>query len=395
MYMNNQRKIMILTCITFFSLGISTAVIGPILAELANNTQSTLSAIGAVISAMFLGALISQIISGPIIDRFGQKLVLSISLLLIGVGMLTFTFSHSIELMLLLVFLGGLGHGAVDLSASVLVARTFSQRSVSAVNLLNFFFGLGAFIGPVFVSRAYASTGSGLMVVVINAIIFLLVFPFILRLNIPSQSANVEPFQLKIPLVYRTFPIWIFGLVILIYVGSENGLGGWISSYMTQTVSFTQDNAALVSAGFWLALTIGRLVSAWIGMSWSPEKILLSSMGCALAGSLLFASSTGNPVTTILAVILTGFGFGAIYPTTIAIINNTYQSNAGKATSLVAALGSLGGVLMPWIQGIILERFGPSASAWFVMVLVLLMGSCFSVYRFGLLNNKAFQGELN
>jgi fucose permease len=373
MMLSENQKVLILTSATYFCLGVSVAAIGPVLPELARNTHSGLAAVGAVFTAIFLGALLAQLTTGPISDRFGQKVMLVIGVSAGGVGMLLFTLAPSLWMVLLCTFLGGIGHGAADLSGGILVARVFSKRSVAAMNLLNFFYGLGAFIGPALVGLALSTLKSGMLVPGINAVAFLVLVPFILTLKVPPMPVHDSNTPKPRLGVYRAPLVWMLGMLLLIYVGIENGLGGWIATYMTQTTPLSLETSALVSAGFWLALTFGRLVNAYLGMRLSPARILYLCIGSSAAGSLVFAASTGNSLLTILAVLLTGFGFGAIYPTVMAIVNTTFYRSPGKAASLVAALGSGGGMLIPWFQGLLLEHYGPPLSAWFVAALAAVM----------------------
>ena len=49
------------------------------------------------------------------------------------------------------------------------------------MNLLNFFYGLGAFVGPALVGLSLSTLKSGLIVPSLNAVIFILLVPFIWR----------------------------------------------------------------------------------------------------------------------------------------------------------------------------------------------------------------------
>ena len=157
MALSDDKKVLIVASATYFCLGISVAAIGPVLPELARNTQSSLSTVGAIFTAIFLGALLAQLTTGPVSDRFGQKIMLLVGAGLAGLGMLLFTFSQSLWMVLLFAFIGGFGHGAADLSGVILVARVFARRSVAAVNLLNFFYGVGAFVGPALVGLSIST----------------------------------------------------------------------------------------------------------------------------------------------------------------------------------------------------------------------------------------------
>jgi fucose permease len=57
----------------------------------------------------------------------------------------------------------------------------------------------------------------------------------------------------------------------------------------------------------------------------------------------------------------------------MAIITSRYPENPGKAASICAAMGSVGGVLVPWVQGYFMDIHSPFTSAVFVAVLMIIM----------------------
>jgi fucose permease len=131
--------------------------------------------------------------------------------------------------------------------------------------------------------------------------------------------------------------------------------------------------AALVTSGFWLALTAGRLAGAAWGSRLTPYALLWRSVSASLVGGLLLVLGAGNVPLTVSAVLVIGFFFGPPYPTMIAITTAAFPDGPGKAASVVAALGSVGGMLVPWMQGVALDRGGESANAVFVAAGMLVM----------------------
>jgi fucose permease len=101
--------------------------------------------------------------------------------------------------------------------------------------------------------------------------------------------------------------------------------------------------------------------------------MLLFALAGGLAGGTLLATSTGSAPLTIAAVLLLGFSFGPIFPTALAITTATFRRAPGTAASLVVAMGSAGGTLLPWLQGVLLERAGPPASVLLVAAGTLAM----------------------
>lgn len=371
----SPRGTMVASCLNFVALGGITATIGPALPDLAANTGSGLAAVGGVITALFVGSLFSLLIAGPLNDRIGQRPVLLVGVALLALGTFGIAASHWLPLMLLCALVAGLGHGAIDVSTNVLVAEVFAARSAAALNLLNVFFGLGAVAGPALASLTLLVWGSALPALWAAAGLMLLLAPLIPWLaDVPRAAAvagaarrTTHASPLRSPL------LWALGVLVLIYVGIESGVSGWTTIYLTRTTALDVATAALVTSGFWLALTGGRLVGAIIGARMTPNTLLLIMLVGGLAGGVLLAASTGHTSLTIAAVLLLGFCLGPIFPTALAITTASFRQAPGTAASVVVALGSLGGSLLPWLQGVLLERVSPAASVLLVAAGTLAM----------------------
>jgi MFS family permease len=158
----SSRSALVIGSLVFFALGLLMAQIGPVLAELSTRATTTLAAIGAIFTALFLGALLTQLTGGLVCDRVGERPVLLVGLGLACAGMLGIAFSRTLPLMLAWAFVAGLGNGCLTVSTNLMVARTFAERSVSALNLANVFFGVGSMAGPALASLALLYMGTGL-----------------------------------------------------------------------------------------------------------------------------------------------------------------------------------------------------------------------------------------
>jgi len=139
------RLLMILLHVGFFISGITTILIGQILPILANRFSLNDLQVSYFFPAQFAGS-----ISGAFIyNWFGkQNKFLSSSLIgcaLMGIGILMLNFS-SFELCLVGFFCNGIGVGMTLPSINMLVLELNPQRATTAVNILNFVWGLGAII---------------------------------------------------------------------------------------------------------------------------------------------------------------------------------------------------------------------------------------------------------
>ncbi|MFL5806944.1 MAG: MFS transporter [Roseiflexaceae bacterium] len=370
----SPRGMMVASCISFVALGGITAALGPALPDLAANTGSSLAAVGAVITALFVGSLIALIVAGPLNDRIGQRPVLLAGVALLALGTFGVAASHWLPLTLLCAVVAGLGHGAIDVSTNVLIAEVFAARSAAALNLLNVFFGLGAVAGPALASLTLRAWGSALPALWASAGLMLLQAPLIPLLADtprapPHPATHTRATRAMHASPLRSPLLWAIGALVLVYVGVENGISGWTTVYLTRTTALDQATAALVTSGFWLALTGGRVAGAIIGARLAPNTLLLFMLSGGLAGGALLAASTSSASLTVAAVLLLGFCLGPIFPTALAIATASFRQAPGTAASMVVALGSVGGTLLPWLQGVVLERAGPAAS-------VLLVAAC-------------------
>jgi len=376
----NRRLTLVIMCILFLLLGLTTSALGPMLPDLAGLTGTDLAVVGSLFTALFLGALLAQVAAGPLSDRIGQRPVLVGGLIMMSAGMLGLTFSPAISLSLAFAFLSGLGHGAIDLGGNVIIARVFSEKSAPALNTMNMFFGIGAFIGPALVSLFLGIGWNGLPAFWLTAALLVALMPFLLRMPAPAPL-SMERSRADSARIYTSPLLWALGLLLLLYVGTETGVGGWTTTYMENTTGMLTERAALVASGFWLALTGGRFASAILGGRFSPFTVLSTSLFGAFAGGALLILGNGSQIWSIAAVLLIGFSFGPIYPTTMAITTSMFRDGPGKAASIAAAMGSIGGMFLPWLQGILLIKSRPSASAAFTAIGALAMLSLLIVIR--------------
>lgn len=373
----HSRRTMIIASGVFLALGLLTAALGPALPDLARRTGNNLATLGTVFSAMFLGALLAQLVAGPLSDRLGQRPVLVGGLGLFAAGIAGVALSSWLPLLLVCAVIAGLGHGAIDVSTNVLIAEVFAERGAAALNLLNVFFGVGAISGPLIAGLTLRLWGTALPALWAGVVLLVLLVPLTPLLATVPRPDAVEGAASQL---YRAPLLWAFGLLVLVYVGVENGIGGWTAAYVERTVAVEPATAALAASGFWLALTVGRVIASVVGLRVAAAMLLLVSLGGSLAGALVLALSVGSGVGTLAGVLLLGLSFGPIFPTALAILTTTFAHTPGRAAGVTVAMGSLGGMSLPWLQGIVLERFGPGPMTAFVVAGALLMllayGAC-------------------
>ena len=184
----------------FFALGLL-AAIGPSLPEFARNNGISLAAAGSIFTALFVGAIPSEVITGWLTERFGTKQVLLTGVLMLAVGLLGATLSRSLVLTLACMVFAGLGDGVLIVGANVMIAQSFTRRTASALNLLNVFFGVGAITGPAIAGASIAIWGTALPSIWVLSVVLLVLAPAIIRLRVGGKVKREErtPLQQELP----------------------------------------------------------------------------------------------------------------------------------------------------------------------------------------------------
>jgi fucose permease len=298
---------------------------------------------------------------------------------------------------------GGLGNGIAIVVTSVLVAQVYAERSVSALSVLNIFFGLGAVSGPALVSLGLQSFGTSFGALVVVCAGSLLCAPFILITKPVRDRSHLSANRQGKPhgepaastehaSVYASPGLWALGLLLLLYVGIEVGTGNWTAAYVSRSTGLRLEHAALVASGFYFALTGGRIAAAALGLRVSAERLLLLAYPGAIMGAALMALAQGNVPLTVVAVLLLGFCIAPTYPAVVARATAAFRHAPGRATSIVAAMGSLGGSVLPWLQGVILAQAGPAVTTFYTLAIAFAMLGVLLVVRVLLARHRAKHG---
>jgi FHS family glucose/mannose:H+ symporter-like MFS transporter len=158
----------------------------------------------------------------------------------------------------------------------------------------------------------------------------------------------------------------LFAALLFFESGNESAIGGWTSTFVG-SMGAPPRTATWILSGYWGSLMVGRLLSMKLLMHMSKERLVfLSGIGSAIGTVILLASP--SLTTMAIGAAMVGLSFAAIYPTTLAIAADRYQSLAGTIFGLLFAVGLVGGMLFPFAIGHISEHYGVRAG----MVLPLI-----------------------
>ncbi|MEO7912823.1 MAG: MFS transporter [Roseiflexaceae bacterium] len=366
----DMRRTLALACAVFLSAGITLSGVGPALPLLAQHIEQDIAVLGALFTAISLGIILTQFGAGPASARFGQPLVLAAGMLLMGSGGIGITFGRNLTSVLAGALLLGIGFGGILAAGNLLIGQLFSSRSAAALNGVNVFFGVGSMLGPAIAGLAGVRLGTPQIAIWVGAGLLLALIPIVVNFAArPPTPITKQPTKEH---AQQRNSSWILALLLLIYIGTEVGFSGWLTVYLITGSSMAPASAALVVSGFWLALTLGRVLGVVLGLRLASAQLLIISLLGILIGALILVLGVSDRATSIAGVLLLGLSCGPVFPTALAIVATTAR-NSAATTSFVLAIGNCGGLIVPALLGVLLATYGSSAAAGLVLVAALTM----------------------
>jgi MFS transporter, FHS family, glucose/mannose:H+ symporter len=356
-------------CMGMLIFGIVMAVLGSTLPSLMQKFMIDMADAGSLFLIMSLGILFGSMIFGPVTDRYGYKGLLGVSAFLIFAGIEGIAFAPSIGVLRLSLFIVGLGGGAINGGTNALVSDISEGNRGSGLSFLGVFFGLGAFGVPFILGTLLDYLSYETLIGLVGALV-LLPLIFFIKISFPLPRH-----QHKLPLkeglgLTRETTLLLFGLVLFFQSGLEMTVGGWSASFLNEVLDVEAGRSVLFLSFYWSGLIIARLSLGKILMKFSQTRVFFASLLIAFTGSLLMLMSNGIGMA-IPGLVITGLGFAAIFPLALAWVGDFYSRLSGTAFSLVLTIAILGGMLFPWITGII-ANVGGLRMALFVVPISLL-----------------------
>ena len=339
--MKEKRPFLPLILITFANitlLGFLTSMRGVSFPLIRNSFNASYETMGLMNGLIYLAAVCSCIIAGIYMNRFGlKKAVLSAFLLVVlGAGSIYFATGFWMAAGFYLILQSGFVF--FEISINGVGVKVFTVKPGLMMNLLHFFFGVGAIVGPRFmglmVNRVEMSWREvyplSLVVVIILLVMSLLVrFP---AREEATDTQNRPSFwtAMKEPMV------WFLGIALGIACGIEGFTVGWSGLYLQDVHGLepSTTGAAFVSAFFFM-FTISRLVSGF-----AIEKIgyIKSVLVSSLAIAIIFVAAFSLGRRGIFLLPVTGFFVAIMWPTIMAIGAGIFKERAQTAISAIIAI---------------------------------------------------------
>ena len=341
---------------SFVPIGIATVLLGPMLPTLSARWSLNYSQAGALFTAQYLASTLAVALSGVLVSRWGFRFAIKAGLLLMSAGVALLLAGPRIMGIVCIGVYGG-GMGLAVPAANLLVAEVNPGRRSSTLNLLNFCWSAGAVACPFLVAAATKGQHIVLFLALVAG------FGLLVAVGIAAMPSHfAEPSATvagqkpsAIPWKQSTLPI--LGALFLLYVGIENGFGGWIASYAKSLGNLTPAVAVMTPSFFYTAMLLGRWLAPLFLRRVDEVRLVQASLLVActgMAGMILSQGLRG----VVLSACLAGLGLACVYPITISLLSREFGPASSRVGSLMFTLSNIGGGLLPWMVGVSSDHFG-------------------------------------
>ncbi len=385
-------KGVVFVLLTFFFISFITNILGslnPAVTE-AFGLSDTLA--GFLPFAFFIAYGVMSIPAGMLLETYGQKRLLVAAFLLTTLGSLMVFLIPQFTVFLISLFTIGTGMAVLQVVINPLLRHAGGKENFSFNSVLaQLVFGGASFVAPLVYSYlvtqgegAIADTATDWLSLInsdnfgwvklygLFALLSGVMLLFVASQNLPELELNkdeqIGSWSLIQGLLKKRL-VWAYFLGIFAYVGAEQGISFWMSSFLEEYHQIDPETkGASTVANFWGLMTLGGVLglvllkikeSQWVLKVFTAMTILALALG--LYGSASLALWT---------LPMAGFFMAVMYPIIISLGLNSVQEHHGSFAGILVS-GIMGGALIQVLIGFLSDQWGLQVGMSFNFLLLL------------------------
>lgn len=343
-------------------MNLSQQMMNSLVSKYADYLGAAATVVGIVASIYSVTALIFKVISGPLIDTYNRRFILSGTMLIMSISFWGYSISGNVPMLIGSRLLQGVGQAFTSTCCLALAADTLpKERFGSGIGIFSMAQAASQAIGPTIALSLENAIGYRMTFL---TGCFIMAFAAFLasRIKVPFQKTKKLHISLKsiiakealVPaliIFLMSLTYFVINSFLIVYAGKENISN--IGYYFT------------VFAGTMLVTRplVGKLTDRY-----GLVKVVIPSLVCFM-GSFLIISMSRTLAGILLAAVVASFGYGASQPAiqtlTLKCVS-AERRGAGSSTNFIGT--DLGSLLGPILAGALVDAFGYRAM-WRIMII--------------------------
>ncbi|MEO8650243.1 MAG: MFS transporter [Acidobacteriota bacterium] len=353
----NHRKYLVFVsaCLGMLLFGVSLITLGSIATELRARYSLDAIAAGTLFSILPFGILAGSFVFGPVIDRWGYKLILAFGCIGMFAGFQGIAFAGSLDMLRISIFVFGFGSGIINGATNALVADISDERRGANLSILGVFFGLGALGMPLVLGAVaghlesfHVLSAVGWVTLAVGVLYLLIQMPPAKRAA-DSGGARLSALIKPLLLLIAFFLFWQSAL--------EAVINNWTTTYVTTRGLMSEANALYALSLHVSGMVVMRLLVGSV-LSLVPQTLIMwICLGFLTIGVAVMQIASSMPLATV-GLILSGAGLAGGFPVMLGFVGERFASLSGTAFSFVFVVALIGNMLINYLMGIVVHNFG-------------------------------------
>lgn len=383
----NREQIFLRCCLGYFFSGMATLIIGATLPHLMKEIGLDYIGAGSILTFFYIGNFFGSFLYTALSARLGDKFSITLMTCLSLLSFVILINTPPLIIINILMLILGLTKGSITLFNNYYVNNMYENPAPKGA-ILNAMFAIGAFISPFLLSFIlYLGFNWRYILWLIAIIAALVVGVFFTTDNETllfyknNAKGSVANGINKDTEFFKDKKFYINTVLLFFYLGFEYSVNGWFITYLKDTGIMSVSLATTLVSITWIAILISRLFIAKISQNISPKKIMVfDSLGLLIGFIMLI--STKNVFIIVISLFILGLFMAPVFPLSYAVSKESLHGSA-FAMTMFTALAAIGGIITPYILGVISNTFNMSTAVFMLIVnaILIFILSCIN-YKF-------------
>lgn len=353
--MHHKRSVFIAACAGMLLFGVCLITMGSVATPLKQKFALDALASGTLFSILPVGILCGSLVFGPVCDRYGYKAILMVACACMFAGFEGIAYAPSAGLLKVFIFVFGFGGGIVNGATNAVVSDISDTRKGANLSLLGVFFGIGA-LGMPLVLSLVSDYMSPFQVVASIGWLTLAIGLWYAFVKFPPAKLTQEAAASQWRKLFK--PLLLLIAFFLFFQSSfEAIINNWTTTYLTSRSVMTESDALFALSLHIVGMVVMRLLTGSVFHKVPGTTIMWACLAMLALGVALMQAGQGKAIV-IAGLFLSGAGLAGGFPLMLGFVGERFSYLSGTAFSFVFTIALIGNMLINYLMGIIVHRYG-------------------------------------
>lgn len=309
----------------------------------------------SILTGPMVPSIFFSIAAGLLVDKFGIKRGVLSALIISSVGLAFRHLANNYVTMLTLMILSGFAPTFINANLSKIVGTWFPPEDIGKIVGILLAGGTGGMAVAMATTNLFSSVESAFITAAAFMIIVTVIWFFFMK-NKPSHaeetgisSGSSQNILELLKLVAKSKSLWIAGVCLMLIMGCNITISGFIPIALTSVRGIDSSTAGLVGSVMMVGMLVSSLISPTIAQKIGLYRpyILVTAI---IAAVIAYFGWQANGILLWISMFLFGFFLAAGMPIFMSLpmlLKEIGPKNAGSAGGLISTLQLIGAVVIP------------------------------------------------